>query len=147
MINIGIRLIRSLFIFLLVYSVYKVPSLWMEGYHDRAVMNQFAVQDQKYILDLISPIWIISELVAFSCAYFIWKKGSQDANYMSLFIYIYGVLGLLGLIIVSYTLPKMWMNLDGNRLYNEFHYIGTICSIFIAVAPWIYRRWIQPAKE
>ena len=133
------RSFRSFFVFMLVCVTYRVPDLWIEGYHDTAVRNSCAHVNEKYLIDIISPIWFIPELLALSYAVFTWIYIKGVFNSLILFYYLFGSIILLSVLSVSYILPQMWMNLDGDRAYNTFNYIGSFVAVTLALLTWFIK--------
>ena len=95
------RLLKSVFTFFLVWVVYRAPDLFFEGYHDRAVLGYAATTDSKYLIDFISPVFVVPELVALFLAIFVWTRTSEKEDLIQSNHYLFGSLYLFGMLMVA----------------------------------------------
>ena len=134
------RHLRAAFSFTLVWVVYRAPDYFIEGFHDRAVRVDFMEPDAKYLIDLISPIYILPEAVALSIGVFVWRNTSKKDDFFQLLCYFFGILLMLSLFLAAGMTYVFYMTLDGHRPYNSLNYLGSVFAIAIGVLPWICQR-------
>jgi len=132
-------ILRSLFIFSIVWLSYRGADFCIEGYHDIAIPAGASLPDEVYIIDLISPIWFVPEIVAFLLgSYALLLRGVQNSVITSIF-YVFGTLIALSLLYCSYHVYQVLQCLDGYRESNMYNYIGTVIALFIGLVPWIHK--------
>ena len=130
---------KSLFTLILVLVCLRLPSIFMEGYHDFTKEAMVTSDEWAYPLDLCSPILLVPELVAVSLAVFVWRDSKQESDATKVIFFMLGRIALIVIFSVIALIGQMGMQLDERRPLNLYRYISTVIAVLLGAFPWVYQ--------
>ena len=138
---------QSLFFFMLVWTSYRAPDLFMEGYHDIGKSGGITSNNDYYVIDVISHVYILPELCALSISVYVWIYHTNKLNIIDTIKNIFSSIILFAILYSCHKIYGLWMNLDNYREYNFLNYIGSVIAITLTIVPWIYRIKIERTSQ